>query len=180
VLESVDDLKLAERLSRREPAAMEELVHRYHADIYRFLRHLTRRVEDAEDLAQQTLLRAVNGASRYDGRAPMRAWLFGIAFHEFGRWRRRRLWLPLIGDRPSPGNPYQKVEDAEVLLKAVSELSSLVRGVFLLHYVEDLSILEISAALGIPEGTVKSRLHAARTHLKTLLKEDENYVVEPV
>ena len=70
----MDDLTLANRLSERDPAAMEELVHRYHSDIYRFLRHLTRRVEDAEDLAQQTLLRAVNGASRFDGRAAMRSW----------------------------------------------------------------------------------------------------------
>jgi len=159
---------------------MEELVHRYHSDIYRFLRHLTRRVEDAEDLAQQTLLRAVNGASRFDGRAAMRSWLLGIAFREFGRWRRRRLWLPLLADRPNPKDAYRDVVEAEALLKAIGELSALTRGVFLLHHVEDLSIVEIAAALDVPEGTVKSRLHAARAHLRTLLKEEDSYVIEPI
>jgi RNA polymerase sigma-70 factor, ECF subfamily len=176
----LDDLSLAERLAARDPHAMEELVHCYHSDVYRFLRHLTRRIEDAEDLAQQTLLRAVNGASRFDGRAPMRAWLMGIAFREFGRWRRRRLWLPLLADRPNPDDPFRDVVEAEALLKAIGDLSSLTRGVFLLHHVQDLSILEISAALGVPEGTVKSRLHAARAHLRILLKEEETYVIEPI
>lgn len=176
----MDDLTLAHRLTDRDPVAMEELVHRYHADIYRFLRHLTRRVEDAEDLAQQTLLRAVNGASRYDGRAAMRSWLLGIAFREFGRWRRRRLWLPLLADRPNPTDPYRDVVEAEALLKAIGELSALTRGVFLLHHVEDLSIVEIATTLGVPEGTVKSRLHAARSHLRTLLKEEDSYVIEPI
>jgi len=176
----LDDLTLAARLTERDPAAMEELVHRHHADIYRFLRHLTRRVEDAEDLSQQTLLRAVQGASRYDGRAAMRTWLLGIAFREFGKWRRRRLWLPLLADRPSPGDPYRDVVEAEALLKAIGELSPLTRGVFLLHHVEELSILEISSALSVPEGTVKSRLHAARAHLRTLLEEGEPYVIEPI
>lgn len=159
---------------------MEEVVQRYHADVYRFLRHLSRSVDDAEDLAQQTLVRAIEGASRFDGRAPLKAWLLGIAFREFTKWRRKRLWLPLLADRPNPTDPYKNFEDAEALLKAIAKLSPLTRAAFLLHHVEDLSLVEVAATLNIPEGTVKSRLHAARAHLRTLLKEEESYVVEPI
>src|SRR5207302_11450263 len=89
---ALDELELARKLSRGDHAAISRLVDVYHAPVYRFLKHLARHAEDAEDLAQQTLLRALRGAGRFDGRSSMRAWLMGIAFHEFTRWKRKRLW----------------------------------------------------------------------------------------
>jgi RNA polymerase sigma-70 factor, ECF subfamily len=164
-------------LASRDPGALETLVDRHHATVYRFLRHLTRSVEDAEDLAQATILRAVAGAHRYDGRAPMRTWLLAIAFREFGRFRRRRLWLPLIGDRPA-ADEFGRIHDGEALLAALSRLPEASRAVVLLHHVEELPIGEIAITLGIPEGTVKSRLFSARGRLRTLLGEEVPYVTE--
>lgn len=161
-------------------AEQEKVIQEHYAPIYRFLRNLARRNEDAEDLSQQTFVRAFAAWHRYDERVPVRSWLYAIAFNEFCKLRRRRLWLPLHPDRPSKDDSYSKVDDAEALLDAIARLGAEVRATFLLHYVEELSIIEISNLMQIPEGTVKSRLSAARTRLKDLIQEAESYVPETV
>lgn len=173
----MDDLELARRIESRDPVALELLVERHHVPVYRFLRHMTRRNEDAEDLAQATFLRAISAAHRYDGRAPLRTWLYAIAYREYGRFRRRKLWLPLLSDRPA-ADRFGKIHEGEALLGALARLPEGLRTAFLLHYVEELPLAEVAAALGIPQGTVKSRLHAARARLRTLLGEEEKYVSE--
>lgn len=173
-----EDLELARRIGARNPDALDDLVDRYHTPVYRFLRHLTRSVEDAEDLAQATLIRAMQGAGRYDGRAPLRSWLYGIAFREFGRWRRRRLWLPLPSTVAAP-DEMGRIADAEVLLLAVAQMPQPMAAAWLLHEVEGLSVAEVAEALAIPEGTVKSRLHSARHKLRALLTESEELEHEP-
>ncbi len=158
---------------------MDALAVRYHADVYRFLRHLCRHTQEAEDLAQSTFLRAFARIETYGGSAPLRSWLLGIAYREFTGWRRRRLWLPLRGDRPAPGSAYDELAEAEVLLAAIGRLPDAIRATFLLHHVEEISVAEIAATLTLPEGTVKSRLHAARARLRQLLREeDQAYVPE--
>lgn len=161
-------------------AEQEQLVRDHYVPIYRFLRNMARRNEDAEDLAQQTFVRAIASWARFDERVPVRSWLYAIAYNEFCKWRRRRLWLPLSVDRVAPGNSFSQVDDSELLLDALAKLGQEVRATFLFHHVEDLSIIEISQLLKIPEGTVKSRLHAARARLKDLIQEGETYVPEPV
>lgn len=175
----MDDLELAKRLSVGDHGAIDLMVDAHHASIYRFLRQLTRHTDDAEDLAQVTLMRALKGASRFDGRAGLRPWLLGIAFREFTKWRRRRLWLPLTVDRPKPGDDYERLLEADALLDALGRLPEGVRAAFLMHYVEGLSLREIADGLEIPEGTVKSRLHAARSRLSSMLEEEVPYAPNP-
>lgn len=175
----MEDPEFIKRLRRRERDALDELVTRHHADVYRFLRHLTRHPQEAEDLAQATLLRALERLDLYGGKAPLRSWLLGVAYREFTGWRRRRLWLPLLGDRPAPGDPYGDLAEAEALLDAIARLPDALRATFLLHHVEEVPVAEIAATLAVPEGTVKSRLHAARARLRFLLGE-ENYVPEAI
>lgn len=172
----MDDLTLARRLSVKDDEAGRLLIDLHYVAIYRFLHQLARRVHDAEDLAQQTMIRVLNGANRYDGRTSFRAWALGIAFHEYTRWRRRKPWLPLLNDQPAPS---PDLIEAQALLNALKRLSPNEQAVFLLHHVEELPLAEIAAILRIPEGTVKSRLHAARIRLRTLLGEEEpSYVPE--
>lgn len=168
----MDDLELSRWLAVREPRAMGLLVERYHPDAYRFLRHLTRHRQEAENLAQQTLVRAIENAETYSGTGSFRSWIMGIAYREFTTWRRRRLWLPLLGDRPDAADPFTPIADAEALLSALGRLPTETRALFLLHYVEEIPLAELAIALNIPEGTVKSRLHTARQKLRTLLKEE--------
>jgi RNA polymerase sigma-70 factor (ECF subfamily) len=171
----MDDLELSKGLAAREPQAMDLMVDCYHRDVYRFLRHLTRHQQEAEDLAQQTLVRAIERVPSYTGAGSFRSWILGIAYREFTTWRRKRLCLPLLGDRPDKADPFTPIAEAEALLSALARLSASTRALFLLHYVEEIPIAEIALALNIPEGTVKSRLHSARQQLRTLLKE-ESYV----
>ena len=169
-----------EKLRRRDGEAMDRLVTRHHADVYRFLRHLVRHRQEAEDLAQATFLRALDRLDGYAGTGSLRNWLFGIAYREFTGWRRRRLWLPLLADRPAPGDPFGDLAEAEALLAAIGRLPDALRATFLLHHVEEVSVAEIAETLAVPEGTVKSRLHAARARLRQLLGEEETYAPEPL
>lgn len=157
----------------------ERLIADHYTPIYRFLRNMVRRSEDAEDLVQQTFVRAITAWDRFDDTLPVRSWLYAIAYREFCKWRRRRLWLPLLTDRPASGNDFAQVDDSEALLKAISGLPQAVQATFLFHYVEDLSIIEISQLMSVPEGTVKSRLSSARQRLKNLMQE-EHYVPETI
>ncbi len=174
----MEDPDFIERLRRREPDAMDVLVVRHYADVYRFLRHLTRHRQEAEDLAQSTLLRALDRIDLYGGRGTLKSWLLGVAYREFTGWRRRRLWLPILGDRPAPGNAFDDLAEAEALLEAIGRLPDALRATFLLFHVEEIPVAEIAATLAVPEGTVKSRLHAARARLRQTLREEEAYVPE--
>jgi RNA polymerase sigma-70 factor, ECF subfamily len=171
----LDDLEFARKLAERHEAAVRRLIDDYHSPVFRFLRQLTGRQEDAEDLTQQTFIRILATANRYDGRAPFRSWLYRYAINEYKRWRRRRVWLPLSPELPSGGDPIENVLDARLLLDGLSRLSIEHRTAFLLHYVEGLSLDEIAAATRIPAGTVKSRLYHARNQLRSHLGTEEIY-----
>jgi len=175
----VDDLALAAALAENDQAAARLLFNRYFDGLYRFLRQLTRHAEDAEDLAQQTLIRVIRHAGRFDGRVALRSWIYAIAVREFGRWQRRRLWLPLPINLRARGDVVESSTNAELLLSALAQLSPAHRAAFLLHHVEGFSIEEIASVQHAPVGTVKSRLHVARGHLKRLLEQEEFYVTEP-
>lgn len=162
----------------RDRDATNRFVIDHHAAVYRFLRQLTRHPQEAEDLTQTTLIRALARIETYAGQASLRSWLLGVAFREFTRWRRRRLWLPILGERPDTRDPFGELANAEALLDAIGRLPDRSRAAFLLHYVEELPVAEVAASLDIPEGTVKSRLHDARARLRTILKEEDPYVAE--
>ena len=175
----MDGLTHARLIHERDPRALDQLVEEHHSALFRFLSQLTRNQHDAEDLTQQTLVRAIVGANRFDGRASLRAWLLGIAFHEFTRHRRRRIWLPILSDIAVKATDIDSVDDSEAIRVALAKLKPESRAIFLMHHVEEISVSEIAKALGIAEGTVKSRLHTARAQLRSYLDSGEHtYVPE--
>lgn len=175
----MDDLTHAKLIHERDSYALDLLVERHHSPLYRFLLQLTRNQHDAEDLTQQSLLRAIAGAKRFDGRASLRAWLLGIAFHEFTRHRRKRVWLPLFKELTISSKEFETIDESEALRAALLKLKPENRAIFLMHHIEELPIVEIAASLQIPEGTVKSRIFTARNQLRNYLEKGENnYVPE--
>jgi RNA polymerase sigma-70 factor (ECF subfamily) len=89
IVEEIPDEALMARVGRGDRAAFEALFLRYREPVWGFFR---RRVSDtgaAEELTQDTFLAVLTGASRYEGRAVVRAWLFGIAFNILMAWRRK-------------------------------------------------------------------------------------------
>lgn len=167
-LETCDTL---EKLRNRDAEALNNWVHRHYDDIYRLLRHLTRHAETAEDLAQQTFVKALQALPSFRGESGQRTWLSRIAFREYIAWRRkRRFFLPLdvLSSKPDP--EFQSIEDGEALLAALHHLPSALREAFLLHEVQQLTIEEIAEVTASPVGTVKSRLHHARARLQSMLE----------
>jgi RNA polymerase sigma-70 factor (ECF subfamily) len=172
-------------------AAFEQIVRRYEAPLFNFLRHMTGNAAEAEDVFQETMLRLYRSRDRYDPACPVRPWLYRIATNcccDRLRYLRRRLAVSLdsrggperdgspLADRIPDGNaaPDAQVREAEVrerLEQAVAKLPMKHRTVFLMARYEEMPYEAIGQILGIPVGTVKSRMNKAVQLLMTELKE---------
>jgi RNA polymerase sigma factor (sigma-70 family) len=161
--------------SRAEHDAFLKLVDDHGAVMFGMLRRLCGNAADAEDVFQETAFRVWrNISSLHDVRSP-RAWMLSIAYRSFldrvDRQRsRQELWDMADTRVDSPGEQAVKVEEAQRVSVAVEMLSEPLRQVVILHYTGGLTLREAAAALGCNEGTVKSRLNAAITKLRSILK----------
>jgi RNA polymerase sigma-70 factor (ECF subfamily) len=180
-----DDLSSDENMARLmfagNEGATRTLLARYRRPLYGFLFRLCGDTAEAEDLFQETFLRVLRSSARFDPRGRFKPWIFAIALN-LARDRARRLAHPAAprlherSDLPEPADktPYGTHENDRILKtdlqSALAELTESLRAVVLLRYFEGLDEREIAAAVGIPRGTVKSRLHRGigllRTHLK--------------
>jgi RNA polymerase sigma-70 factor (ECF subfamily) len=153
--------------------ALEELCRRYEGPLYRFLyRHTGGR--DAEDLYQETWLRAAGAADRFDPTRRFSTWLFQIAVNLCRDWHRRVPPEPVDPaaieasvDTAATTAAVDAAIDARRLLAGLPEAQ---RSVVILRYYHDLSEEEIAEILDCPRGTVKSRLHYATARLIALAR----------
>ena len=169
---------------------LERLIALYGKDIFSFCAHLTGSRQEAEELYQETFLRAVERMEdiREDGN--QKSYILSVALNLWKNRRRKFAWRQRIA--PEQGLPCEGGDpEAETATDALSELLKEERRLtvreavrrlpdryripVLLYYMEELPVAEIAGAMGIPEGTVKSRLSAAR---KLLKKELEGYFYE--
>jgi RNA polymerase sigma-70 factor (ECF subfamily) len=167
---------MVRRILSGDKAAGERLVTEHYARIYRFLRQLTGQVEDAEHLTQQTFVNAWRALAEFRGQSSLATWLHRIAYRAYTHHLRAcREHAPLeVADVAD--DTERRMVDAALLQNALGQLSAEHRETFLLYHVQGLSVPETAAALGVPEGTVKSRLHAARVRLRELLSETKEVV----
>lgn len=163
------DLALARKLALKDEEAARLVWDLHREGMYRFAYALLGDSDEAADAAQGALLRAMDQAGRYDGRAPLRNWLLTFALRESQRIRRSRRWTRLLPDRADPRTPYASIDAAEALRQGLAGLSPPLRIAFVLVSVEEMTHAEAAAFLQIPEGTVKSRVHAARAALRRSL-----------
>ncbi len=171
----MNDLETARKIADGDPQTMESFVHEHYAFVLRFMRHLTRRIEDAEDLTQQTFLKVRCQVGSFKGQSSLRTWLHRVAFHEYTHWKRRQRKTEHLSPtlaRHEPG--FAACLDAANLLDALHQLPAKHREAFLLHEVQELSLQDVAKVLGKPVGTVKSRLFHARKLLRDAL-EGENF-----
>jgi RNA polymerase sigma-70 factor (ECF subfamily) len=164
---------LAARAAQGEPGAFAELVRRHERAVRAFLMRLTRSPVLADDLAQEAFLTAWRKAQAYDGRGRYLGWLFGLAWTAFlmdaRRGRRERA---VLAAAPAPGSAATAdPEGALALDQALSALEPQERAALLLCLGHGLSHAEAAAALGVPLGTLKSRVARARDRLARLLTE---------
>lgn len=137
---------------------------------------LARDPHRAEDITQESLIEAMNSLDRFDGRCLFATWLHGILRHRYLkslRADRRRptpidegalLWVS--GDESDPARGFDSAEESAVLRQEVAALADTHREVIELRFFAEASLAEIAAALDIPVGTVKSRLHHALEKLR--------------
>ena len=172
-----DDSELFTRAQRGDTAAYEEIVRRYQQLAFRTAYVITGSAAEAEDAAQDGFVKAFRALDSFRRGAPPRPWLLRIVANEARnrvRSTQRRLGLELRlaegfrpGDAaPSPEAASVAAEDRARLLALVSDLGEEDRLVIASRYFLELSGEETAAALGIPEGTVKSRLSRALARLR--------------
>jgi RNA polymerase sigma-70 factor (ECF subfamily) len=172
------DKWLVQRILSGDKAAGEQFVIEHYEAIFRFLRNLTGNKEDAEDLTQQTFLRAWEALPSFRGDSSLSTWLHSIAYREYTHWlRSRREFVPLDEIVDMPDEQANQNLEAVLLRWAIYRLDPEHREVFVLYYVQGFSVSEIAKIIGVPAGTVKSRLFFARQKLRELLS---NVIPEPV
>jgi RNA polymerase sigma-70 factor (ECF subfamily) len=151
-------------------AAFEELFARYHKPLYGFFVRRLNNSERAEDLAQETFLAVIRGASRYEARALVRTYLYGIALKLLAAERRKVLTIGKLGrSDPEPktgGTP----ERTLWVRQAMEKLDAPDREILMLREYEQLSYSDIAELLRIPVNTVRSRLFRSRLALKSYLE----------
>jgi len=138
----------------------------YHAGIYRYLCRLVSDADLAEDLAQQTFLKAYRALAAGPQPDNLHAWLYTIATHTaFSALRRRRLisWLPFTDEALHHGpGPEARVGESELVSQVLARLPKQDAACLLLHFHEGFSCAEVAQALGLSLSAAKSRLYRAR------------------
>lgn len=177
------ELALMARVRDGDREAVIGIVERYQDELIGFFYHLSWDQLTAEELAQDVFVRLYNARERWQPTARLRTWLYRIAHNLWiDRLRRRRSLVSLdaergdeglrlsdaIAARPEP-DPDARERDAEIrdrVRSALAELPDGQREVFILANDQGLKYHDIAAILGIPEGTVKSRMHHAVRFLR--------------
>jgi RNA polymerase sigma-70 factor (ECF subfamily) len=181
-----DEAELIERSRKGDSESFGILVERYQRRVVGVALAVVHNQDDAIELAQETFIRAFENLSKFESRSSFSTWLYRIAANlAIDFWRREGRHLVLHGEDadneisrlPSAhGDSFKEVSRSELserLKKALEQLTPEHRAVILLREVEGLSYDEISDVLQCPRGTVMSRLHYAREHLRGILKDVE-------
>jgi len=173
----LSDRELVDRARSGDPDAFGQIVRRYQRRIHRLAMHLVRNDAEAEDVAQETFIRAYRALGRFDGRSEPYTWLYRIAvnlsLNALRARKSRRTTSPsedpriaaLVLDRESPLDIPADAAQRQLytaLAQGIDELSDTLRTTLVLVCVDGRSHEEASAILGAPEGTIAWRVHEAR------------------
>jgi RNA polymerase sigma-70 factor (ECF subfamily) len=181
-----EEEELFQRLQAGEVEAVRDLFERYRPRVYRVCLHYTGNAEDARDIVQETFVRAFRGVRSFRGDSALATWLTRIAMNLCLNFRRdRRTATTLLDQRVDqiranippviPRGPEEELrrhELAEKIRQLVGTLPKRERMAFVMKFYNEMKIKEISAAMQISEGTVKSFLHRALVTLRKALAAD--------
>lgn len=157
-----------------------QLVDAHYAPLYRFALSLAKNSADAGDLVQQTFFIWATKGHGLRETAKAKSWLFTTLYREFLRGRRREARASSLEDLP-PGEADVAAEeidrvvrlDAAAVMVALQSVDEVFRAPLTLFYLEDLSYQEIADTLGVPIGTVMSRLSRGKAQLRAALAREE-------
>jgi RNA polymerase sigma-70 factor (ECF subfamily) len=180
------DRELVDRARSGNAEAFGELVRRHQQRIQRLAVHMLRDRAEAEDVTQETFIRAYKALARFDGRSEPYTWFYRITINlSLNRIRSRktartthdtddpRLDALLVDKRPESGDPggaAQRRQVYEALAAGIDQLSDTLRTTLILVCVDGRSHEDVAAILGAPEGTIAWRIHEARRKLKQFME----------
>jgi len=172
-----DDFSLLEAWQRGDRSAGDRLLRRHVASIRRFFRNKVDTPRDVDELVQETFLQTVRAKDGFEGRASFRTLLFTVARRQLFRFIEKRHRRPveslastsIAALSTSPSQVAARAQAQRRVLAALRELDVDLQVAIELHYWEELSTAELAAVLGIPQGTVKSRLRRGREALASAL-----------
>lgn len=170
------DCQPVARARSGDPAAWDALFRRYQLPLYTFVFEWLREEQASLDAVQETFIKASRHLHQLRSDEKFGSWLFGIARQtcaQFSRKLRPTETLPdgespeeLQHDSPTPSQELQHQEDESEFLQHLGELATEHREVLVLHYLDEFPLAEIAEITGVPLGTVKSRLHYAKSCLR--------------
>ncbi len=182
VVNKQTDAELLARYAQGDEAAFREIVSRYKNSLYVFLKHFLTRQDLIDDVFQETFLQLFTSRESFDTSRPLRPWLFTIAANKAKdalRKRQRTAATPigtiaqpeemsfndvlnaLTSDTTRPYEELQKNETASQVRQVIADMPENLREILILAYFNRFSYKQMAQILGIPIGTVKSRLHTA-------------------
>jgi RNA polymerase sigma-70 factor, ECF subfamily len=166
----ISDEALMLEFQRGSREAFEELFARYREPLYGFFRRRLASKDRAEDLAQETFLAVIRALVRYEPRALVKTYFYGIALRLLAAERRK-----LSGNEPQIDEHYEAAEDgpseeALWVRQALEKLDAGEREILMLREYEQLNYAEIAELLRLPVNTVRSRLFRSRMALKSFLE----------
>ena len=185
--EGLNDEDLVRLARERDEAAVRAITSRYNRRLFRIARSILRNDAEAEDVVQETYVRAFTGLDLFRGDAAFGTWITRIAMNEaLGRLRRRRptvdwetyganrneaeiINFPASAAGIDPEKTMAQSEVRAVLEHAIDELPDAFRAVFVTRIVEGMSVEETADLFGLQPETVKTRLHRARVLLRAEL-----------
>ena len=184
---TIEESTLLARTREGDPRAFTALVRRYEGKIFRLAQHITQNREDAEDVLQETFLKAYEHLDQFQGNSKFYTWIVRIAVNQaLMKLRKRRSDKTVSIDEtidtgedtvareiaawdPSPEEQYSREELQAILTAAIDSLAPPYRAVFVLRDMEELSTEETAEALDLSIPAVKSRLLRARLQLRDKL-----------
>ena len=178
-LSDQSDAFLMGSIANGDAEAVRPLIERYQRPLFALVQRALGTDADIEDIAQETWIRVVRSAHRYDPEQKFASWLFAIAWNLVrDRWSRRKAATDDAGLESLPSARTSAEDEAiardrgERIRNLVASLPERLAAPVFLRYFEDLSEREVAARLRVPVGTVKSRLHNALNKLAAVWPEE--------
>ena len=175
-----EDVQLVQQCLSGDELSMRAFLNKYQGLVFSLCLRMLGHREDAEDVAQDALVRVFRNLDKWDQQRPLKPWLLTIAANRCRTALEKRSKLPsqneLVIDLASERREHSKHEQdqldiGEELELALAELREDYRTCFVMYHQEELSYQEIGDVLGCPQGTIKTWLHRARAQLARRLLE---------
>ncbi len=172
-------LKLKDPRTKRK--AFEAIVNAYSRQLYWQIHHIVQNHDDADDVLQNTMLKAWNGIDAFNADAALSTWLYRIAYNESVTWMKHNKQMTSIDDEDFSGantfvaDEYFDGDNTQLLLQeAISTLPAKQKQVFCMKYYEDKKYDEISSLVGTSVGALKASYHLAVEKITKFMKMKES------